>query len=292
MFELIPAGPCSYYIHSPAKIGVYKALDNRVYLIDSGNDKDAGRKLNKILDQQGWQLAGIVNTHSNADHIGGNRFLQQKTSCPVFAQGIEEAFTRYPVLEPAFLYGGFPPSELRHKFLMAQESDPRPFSDPAFPRELEIIPLPGHFFQMYGFGTPDGSVFLADCLSSAASLEKYHVSFIYDVAAYLDTLDAVEQMEAKCFIPSHADATDDIGPLVSVNRKKVHEIADLILSCCSAPVSTEQVLQHVFRFYGLAMNFEQHVLVGSTIRSYLSWLHEKGELQALFQDSLLLWERA
>ena len=292
MFELIPAGPCTYYINSPAKIGVYLAGDSRIYLIDSGNDKDAGRKLNKILAQQNWQLAGIINTHSNADHIGGNRFLQQKTGCPVFAQGIEEAFTRYPVLEPAFLYGGFPPVELRHKFLMAQESDPRPFSDPAFPQELEIIPLPGHFFQMYGFRAPDGSVFLADCLSSTASLEKYHVSFIYDVAAYLDTLAAVEQMEAKLFIPSHADATDDIRPLVSANRKKVREIADLILSFCSTPASFEQVLRHVFGYYKLTMTFEQHALVGSTIRSYLSWLHDKGELQVLFRDNLLLWEKA
>lgn len=291
MFELIPAGPCSCYINSPAKIGVYKAQDSRVYLIDSGNDKDAGRKLNKILDQQGWQLAGIVNTHSNADHIGGNHFLQQKTGCPVFAQGIEAAFTSYPVLEPAFLYGGFPPAELRHKFLMAQDSETHPFNDPAFPQELEIIPLPGHFFQMYGFRTPDGSLFLADCLSSAASLEKYHVSFIYDVEAYLNTLDAVEQMEAELFIPSHADATDDIRPLVSVNRKKVREIADLILSCCSTPVAFEQVLQHVFGFYKLTMTFEQHALVGSTVRSYLSWLHDKGALQVLFQDNLLLWER-
>ena len=292
MFELTQAGDCTYYVNAPAKIGIVCGADSQVYLIDSGNDKDAGRKLLRLLEQREWRLAGIVNTHSNADHIGGNHFLQQKTGCKVFAQGIEAAFTGNPVLEPAFLYGGCPPRELRHKFLMAQPSDVSPFSDPDFPRCLEPIPLPGHFFQMYGFKTPDNTVFLADCLSSAATLEKYHVSFIYDVGAYLETLDAVEQMDARLFVPSHAEATDDIAPLAALNRKKVHEIADNIRAFCRTPVSTEAVLRNVFETYGLTMNFEQHVLVGSTVRSYLSWLHESGELEAEFADNTLLWRQS
>ena len=40
------------------------------------------------------------------------------------------------------------------------------------------------------------------------------------------------------------------------------------------------------------MNFEQHVLVGSTVRSYLSWLHNCGELEAEFADNTLLWKRS
>lgn len=291
MFELTQAGDCTYYVNAPAKIGIVCAGDGQVYLIDSGNDKDAGRKLLRLLEQREWRLAGIVNTHSNADHIGGNHFLQQKAGCKVFAEGIEGCFTENPVLEPAFLYGGCPPKELRHKFLMAQPSSVSPFADPDFPRCLEPIALPGHFFQMYGFRAPDNTVFLADCLSSAATLEKYHVSFIYDVAAYLETLDAVERMDGRMFVPAHAEATDDIKPLVDLNRKKVREIADLISSFCRTPASTEAVLRHVFEAYGLTMNFEQHVLVGSTVRSYLSWLHDCGEIAAEFADNTLVWRR-
>ena len=44
MYELIQAGPRSFYINSPVKIGVYLIDDEKVCLIDSGNDKDAGRK--------------------------------------------------------------------------------------------------------------------------------------------------------------------------------------------------------------------------------------------------------
>lgn len=290
MYELNQVGEKSYYINCPAKIGVYLADDKNVYLIDSGNDKDAGRKVRKILDEKGWNLLGILNTHSNADHIGGNQYLQQQTGCKVFAGGIEKAFTEYPVLEPSFLYGGYPCQDLRHKFLLAKPSEVTDFSGESFPEEIEIIPLPGHFLDMVGFRTPDDTVFLADCISSKETLGKYQISFIYDVAEYLKTLETVKSMKAKMFVPAHAPATDDITGLADVNIAKVHEIAGKILSVCSEPICFENILQRLFSDYGLTMNFEQYVLVGSTVRSYLSWLKDNGKLSAFFENNILLWK--
>ncbi len=291
MFELYQVGEKSYYIDCPAKIGLYKINDEEVYLIDSGNDKDAGRKVRKILDEKGWKLKGILNTHSNADHIGGNRYLQQQTGCKVFSGGIEAAFTRYPVLEPSFLYGGYPGKDLRHKFLMAQESSVSDFSDMEFPAEIEIIPLKGHFFDMVGFRTPDDVIYLADCLSSKETLDKYKIGFIYDVAAYIDTLESVKKMKAKMFVPSHAEATDDIKSLAQYNIDKVFEVGDKIAQLCSEPSCFENILQRIFSDYGLIMNFEQYVLIGSTVRSYLSWLKDTGRVTSYFENNMLLWKR-
>ena len=291
MYELIQVSEKCYYINCPAKIGVYVAEKDNVYLVDSGNDKDAGRKVRQILDKNGWHLTAILNTHSNADHIGGNRYLQGQTGCKVYSGGIEAAFTKHPILEPSFLNGGYPCKDLCHKFLMAQESDVTDFSDESFPKEIEVIPLHGHFFDMVGFRMSDGVVFLADCISSRETLEKYAVSFIYDVGAYLETLDMVEGMEATMFVPAHAEAATDIKELVRYNRDKVYEVEEKILSICKEPVYFEKILQELFKTYGLTMNFEQYVLVGSTVRSYLSWMKDNGKLTAVFQDSMLLWQR-
>lgn len=291
MYELVQAGERSYYINSPAKIGVYLLNDTDAYLIDSGNDKDAGKKVLKLLKQQNWNLRAIFNTHSNADHIGGNKYLQQQTGCKIYAPGIEAAFTRFPILEPSFLYGGYPCKDLRHKFLLAAESDAQDLSADCLPDGMKAIPLPGHFFNMAGFGTPDGTIFLADCVSSESTLEKYQVSFIYDVAAYLQTLDQIEKLQAKLFVPAHAPATDDIKPLADINRKKIYEVAEKILCFCAAPVCFEQILQKVFAEYQLIMDFEQYVLVGSTVRSYLSWLKDTDKLETSFENHMLLWKR-
>lgn len=292
MYELIQVAPHTYYIQSPAKIGVVETSDGHVVLIDSGNDKEVGRKVRQHLDRQGWTLDAIYNTHSNADHIGGNAYLAKQTGCALYAPGIEAAFTQHPILEPALLYGGYPMKALRHKFLLAQESDAQPLTPEHLPAGFELIPLPGHFFDMVGLRTPDDVVFLADCLSSQATLDKYQISYVYDVAAYLDTLEHVKEMQATLFVPAHADATDNIAPLAQYNIDKVNEIAGHILDFCAAPHTFEEVLQHLFTSYDLAMTFEQYALVGSTVRNYLSWLLDSEKLSANFADNRLLWQRA
>ena len=289
MYELIQAAEHTYYIESPAKIGLVQT-GGTVALIDSGSDKEAGRKVRQHLDARGLKLSAIYNTHSNADHIGGNQYLQRQTGCAVYAPGVEAAFTRDPILEPSFLYGGCPPKPLRHKFLLAQPSDVQVLDPKACP--LEVLPLPGHFFDMVGYRTEDDVVFLADCLSSRETLEKYRVSFLYDVAAYLDTLDRVAAMEAALFVPAHAAATEDIAPLAQYNRAQVYAVAEDLLDLLAEPLVFEEVLRRLFQRYRLTMDFQQYVLVGSTVKSYLAWLLDGGRVTAAFDDCRLLWRKA
>ena len=290
MYELIQVSPRCYYIQCPAKIGLVKLSETEVCLIDSGNDKDAGKKVRKILDANGWTLRMILNTHSHADHVGGNKYLQDQTGCAVYAPGIEADFTNHPLLEPAFLYGGCPPKELRHKFLMAQESHALPLTEDVLPEGFEIIPLPGHSFDMVGFRAPDGVVYLADCLSGKETLDKYQVAFLYDVSSYLRTLETVKAMEASIFIPSHAEATDCIAPLAQYNIDKVLAIGEKICHLCQTPLCFEELLQRIFTEYALTMTVEQYALVGSTLRSYLTWLKESNRLTLRVEDNRLLWQ--
>ena len=291
MYELIKVTEKCYYIQSPAKIGLIKLNDTDVCLIDSGNDKEAGKKILRILDENNWVLKAIYNTHSNSDHIGGNKFLQDRTGCKIYAPSIECDMTNHPILEPAFLYGGYPMSELKHKFLLAQESKADPLTEENLPQGMEIIPLPGHFFDMVGFKY-DGVIYLADCLSSKETLDKYKIGFIYDVKAYIDTLESVKGMNAKTFIPSHAAPSEDVSELCQYNIDKVLEIADDIVKVCDTPKNFEVILKELFEKYSLTMTFEQYVLVGSTVKSYLSYLKNEGKLKAFIEDNMLKWEKA
>lgn len=92
------------------------------------------------------------------------------------------------------------------------------------------------------------------------------------------------------FVPAHAEASADVGELVRYNRKQMLAIGERILTICKEPVCFEKILQEVFRGYGLAMSFEQYVLVGSTVRSHLTWLKDTGRLIAGFEDSMPLWQ--
>ncbi|MBQ7103234.1 MAG: MBL fold metallo-hydrolase, partial [Anaerotignum sp.] len=205
MYELVQVAENTYYINSPSKIGVYRVSDDDVWLIDSGNDKDAGRKIQKILDAQGWKLTAIINTHSNADHDGGNTLLQNRLNCAVYSTPMENIIVENPILEPTFLYGGYPFKKLRSKFLMATPSKAQDIAEAKLPEGMEYFRLPGHFWDMIGVKTPDDVYFLADCIFGENTVNKYHISFFYDLAAQFETLDMVEKLEGKLFIPAHAE---------------------------------------------------------------------------------------
>lgn len=292
MYELIQVAENTFYMDCPAKVGFYKTGSNEVVAVDSGSDKDAAKKVKRILDEQGWSLKAIYNTHSHADHTGGNQYLQTQTGCKIYAPGADCAVAQNPVLEPVMLYGGFAMNELQNKFLMAKESDVELLTPEVLPEGLEMIALPGHSYDMAGFRTSDDVVFLADCLARAETLEKYKLCFLYDVQAYIDTLEMVKTLKAKSFVPAHADCTDDIALLAQLNIDKTYEAAGQIKALLAKPVTFEVLLSEVFNVYGLRMNVEQRMLVGSTVKSYLSWLKNKGEVTYTFENNLMLWSLA
>ena len=291
MYELVQLAEHSYYMESPAKVGIVRLNGSEVIAIDSGSDKDAGKKLKRLLDANGWTLTAVYNTHSHADHIGGNRYLQEQTGCRIFAPGIECDFTNHPILEPSLLYGGYPLDDLRHKFLMAQESRAEALTQSVLPEGMTLLPLPGHSFDMVGFRTADGVVYLADCLSAKETLDKYGVGYLWNVEAYLDTLERVRTMQANYFVPAHAAATAEIAGLAQYNIDAVTAIAEKICELCAEPIAFEELLQKLFCTYGMTMNLQQYVLIGSTMRSYLSYLKKRGQLTYAFENEKMLWYR-
>ena len=289
MYELIQAGERTWYIECPAKIGIFDAGGGEVCLIDTGNDGDAAKKALRILNERGWRLRAVFNTHAHVDHIGGNNYLQSRTGCPVYAPPLERFFAEQPGIGVSILFGATVPKELHNKFFIARGSDVLPFSPEVFPEGLEPIPLPGHSHDMYGFRTSDGVVFLADSLVSAATLEKYQVSFVFNVGVYLETLERIKAMSAPLFIPSHAEATGDIVPLAQMNIDKAFEIADVIAESCAGGAVFDDVLKALFDRYSLRMSLQQYVLVGCTARSYLSWLRDTGRVEIVPDGDRLLW---
>lgn len=292
MYELMQVGEKTYYINCPAKMGIYKINDREVCLIDSGNDKDAGKKILKILAANQWTLKMIINTHSHADHIGGNGLLQQRTNCAIYTVGTEMAFTQFPILEPSFLYGGYPCKELKNKFLYAGASNVAELTKEVLPKGLEMLRIDGHTFAMVALKTDDEVWFLADGLTSEAIIEKYHISFLYDVEGYIGSLNSIRKLEGKYFVPAHAEPTEHIESLVQMNLGKVYEVIELLKKICNQGKAFDDILQAVFEEYGLKMDFSQHVLVGSTIRSYLAYMHDNKMLDVAFCNNKLYWKES
>lgn len=291
MYDLIQLTEHDYYIDCPARIGLIRLNGTDVALIDSGGDRDAGKKVHRLLASRGWALKAIYNTHAHADHIGGNRFLQEQSGCRIYARGMERVHACAPELEPIGLYGGPPLKELRHKFFLAQESAVEELTEDALPECLTMLDLSGHSFAMAGFLTKEGTAYIADCVSSEETLSKYGITYLWDPEAALHTLASIQALGARRFVPAHAPVTEDIRPLAALNATAITEVKRRILGLCAAPISFETLLKRLFDAYALQMTAPQYALVGSTLRSYLSSMRDQNAITCRFQDNEMLWER-
>jgi glyoxylase-like metal-dependent hydrolase (beta-lactamase superfamily II) len=290
MYELIQAGSRTYYIDCSTKIGLYKINETDVCFIDSGADEAAGEKALGILGERGWTLKMIINTHSHADHTGGNNFLQARTGCRVYARGADVSIMRDTILNTSYVYGGYPFQKLRNRFLFASPSEASELRDSVLPDGMEAINLDGHSFAMTGFMTSDGVCFVADSVMSAAALKKYHIPFIYDAKKHLETLSALEKLDAELFVPSHFPPMRDVKALAGINRDKVLEVIDRILAICKKPMGFDEILKNLFDSYGLVMDINQYILASSTLRSLMSCLHDMGRVSMGFEANRFLWE--
>ena len=141
MYELNRLGDKSWYINCYAKVGIYQQTETDVYIIDSGNDDEDAREIEKILKQKGWKLKGILNTHAHVDHMGGNSYIQSVYGCPAFSKGAEAAIASHTEIEPVITYGAHPFRDARGRSFFAESSLCYDVTHSEFPKEVEVIAI-------------------------------------------------------------------------------------------------------------------------------------------------------
>ena len=144
---------------------------------------------------------------------------------------------------------------------------------------------------MIGIKTSDNIYFLADSLFSRETIEKYHLFFIYDIKEYLNTLNVLKDLQGNMYIPSHVEASNNIQDLINLNENKIEEIIGKILQICEIEKTFEEILKEIFDSYNLIMNPNQYVLIGSTIKSYLSYLYDEGKISYEFKENKMFWKK-
>lgn len=292
---MIQLNNSTYYFPSPSNAGLY-IQNNKAILIDSGNNKETGRQILKVLKEHNLELILIVNTHSHADHIGGNEFLQKRTVCRIAATAVEAAFIEHPILESSVLNGGFPHKRLRNKFLLAKSStvtDTITNNGQIMDTSLNAVPLSGHFLDMIAVETPDGVLFTADSIISEEILSKYHLHFLYAVGAHFETLEMLKKREDKLFVPSHGKpvSLSEFRALVDYNEQKIRENIAVVLESIRDPMVSEEILANVCRYYKIELNANQYVLIFSTVRSILSYLLDEKQVDVSYNTGQMLWRR-
>lgn len=219
--SLLSLGPQVFYFSSAVNSVVVDNGSGGALLIDTGLDDAHARKLLREVEGLGLRPAAILNTHSHADHHGGNAFILKKfPDVPVYAPPLEAAVINFPVLEPLSLFGAMPPRELQTKFLLAPASPAQGIGAGRHTLggvEVELLPVPGHAAQMYAVRVGD-VLYAADALFGPEALAKHPLTFCVDSAAQKASAAALGQLAGvRLTLPGHGTPTEDLSGLTAAN---------------------------------------------------------------------------
>lgn len=284
-----------FFLARRTNIGVIKT-NNGCILVDSGIDSDEGKKIIKELAQEGLQIKAIINTHSHADHCGGNRYIQEKTNCQILAPKIESCFIKHPFLESTeFFSGAFPLTELKTKFVLAEESEVNQELTEGmitiFGKEFEIIPLRGHSINQMGV-LVDNILFCGDSFFSKEVLEKHKLPFFKNIKETKETLAFLLDSDYSYYVPSHSTPLANIKESLQFNINWIKECEELILTLIKNPIPLEELFVEFCKGETIVIaSIQQYFLLKTSFLAYLSFFQELNQIELQIKENVIYVSR-
>ena len=270
-----------------------------VYLIDSGCTEIDGEYVLDVLKAffeqlgQTFTLKAIITTHGHADHCGAHNFLRDETGCQVWAAKHEQGAMETPIIQGTVLWGGYPPHEMRTLFFMPSTTGVDRFisKDDVIElsggRKLTFMPLKGHSYETLGAiitGKNEHKViFPGDNIFPRNEIINHWIPLILNPVEYMDSLDelcAIEKVD-WC-IPSHGDFLKrNINEAAELNKIAIISTRTCILDALKSKkrLTAEEIVKYVADKNDMQLSLSQYALVNSTIKSYISVMHDAREIK-------------
>lgn len=284
----------TYYINAPTNIGVYVFKNKNCLLIDTGINSTQAKKINEVLLENGLHPKYILNTHSHADHCGGNPYFQSTyPGCTVHASETERLYMENPELLDTLLFSSSPikglgPGYKPLKIDFTLETGTQKINDEKF----EIIPLPGHSVGQIGVTTPEKVCFVGDAVFSEEIIEKYQFPYLFHIQKSLDTLQNLKNIDADYFVISHANeviSKEQMGELLDKNIRNIEKFSEQILELLDQSLTREDILENISILNDVSMDFKQYFRNLSTTSAFIKHLMDQNLLEYSMENGKLYY---
>lgn len=287
----------SYWIEGPTNTGVFLFKNKYTLLVDTGDGRQQARRVAEILQEQGWLVKYIFNTHEHPDHCGGNQYLKETYPGSVFyASAGARQFMEDAVLSPLYMYGGSPPDNLARYYTHTRIPAVDETLDGQTVRindeRFDLLPLSGHARGQMGLATRDRVCFLGDALFSPEIIAKYSFPFLFDIESQLKTIDVISNLEYDFYLLGHAPQCythSELQKIIKANQGNLEKYLVLILELLDQPKSREELAEERIIIDDLNVDFKEYFYIMSTLAAFLTYLTRQGELKHQLENGRLYY---
>ncbi len=290
MFDIKHIKGNTSYMETFSNVGIYRLDKNRVVLIDTGAHKRMAKSVDNYLCENNLTVDTIISTHCHVDHICGNRYFYDKYRCKILGTEKEKPFIAQPDLESLFYYAGIDTDKTRNPFFTVEPAPVEALTEENLPDGLEIIPLPGHAFDMIGVRTSDGVLFLADSILSERTWEEFKMPFFHEVNKSIETLRKIKEIDADFYVPSHNEALTEITSLADYNIRKLEELKETVLGLCNEK-SYDELFTVLMATLSLNIRTEKYSNYAIMLRNVLQALVDDEKIKGVVEDNKYIYYR-
>ncbi|MBN8048557.1 MULTISPECIES: MBL fold metallo-hydrolase [Paraclostridium] len=289
----------SFYIRGGTNTGVYVFNDKSALIIDPGLPGVRPRNIIRDLEKEGITIKWMINTHEHNDHYGaGYQFKEKYPNLVNMSSFYSKLYIDNPILFSTYIMGGNT-NEFFDNILMSKNMKNVSIDRTIKPGKLhingeyiEIIDLKGHTAGSVGVLTKDKVLFLGDMLVGEELLYKFDLLFIFDVEAYLNSLDLLQTIDFEYVVLGHCKKELDkfeTLDLLKKHRESVNKYLNQIRNIMKEPKSLESILKIILNENNLSYNYKEYHFFKSTLVGMISYLNKLGEIKYFIEDGDVLY---
>ncbi|MBQ8165731.1 MAG: hypothetical protein IJZ96_01690, partial [Lachnospiraceae bacterium] len=98
------------------------------------------------------------------------------------------------------------------------------------------------------------------------------------------------KIKASLYIPYHAEPVKKIKALCDYNIMGMENNINLIREICKEPRHLDEIISEFYNRRGLKLSMYKYAVEGGIIKTYLTYLYNKGELKVTNVDNYLKWQ--
>ena len=136
-------------------------------------------------------------------------------------------------------------------------------------------------------------LFASDGIFGRKNIGKYWIPFLYDVKEFKNSLDTISSLNADFCIPGHGEPTSQIEETVELNKIAIISNEQCILEALKHKNQTqEDILKYVADKNEINLHIAQYMLIGCTIKAYLTFLYNEGKISYHIKENKMYWCKA